>query len=50
MNCPINDKLSPSKHNCRGCEYFDFDESDGGEEGRIYTPLCTYKENKESES
>lgn len=43
MTCPINDNMIPSKRNCQGCEYFDYDEGDGGDEGRVYTPICSYK-------
>ena len=47
MRCPINDDLIPNKRSCRGCGYFDYDEGDGGDEGRIYTPICTYEEEVE---
>lgn len=43
MSCPLDDNTMPSKKNCRGCRYFDYSEGDGGDEGRIYTPICTYK-------
>ena len=49
MRCPINDYIIISKKNCKGCSYFDYDEDDGGEEGITYTPICTYKGEKEND-
>jgi len=34
--------MIPSK--CKGCLYLDYDEGDGGDEGRVYTPICTKTE------
>lgn len=41
--CPMDENKIPSKKNCGGCQYFEYDESNDGE-GIVINYFCSYKE------